>query len=350
MDSAKAGLDAKKIARRTLDKIFAMGITSHPVNYTVWFGYYSGHAALQEAIDAIIASGQAFTDDHGARLYQEFCSPEAESAAFHETGQHVEAALGQVISILNSAGEDTSQYGKALAGISGELANGESIEQVKAIVDRLGEHTQTMVARNRRFEEELRESNAEIIQLRQSLEDTRLEAMADGLTGLYNRKFFDKAFSQLARSATDSGTPLSLLMLDIDHFKKFNDTYGHSLGDMVLKQVAHCLKACVKGRDITARFGGEEFVILLPETGVQNAATVAEQVRKSVCGKKITMRSTGKTLGRITLSVGVAQLRPPEDTASLLQRADEAMYQAKKNGRNQVAMEDDGAKPIAATA
>ena len=251
---------------------------------------------------------------------------------------------------MQAVGEGTSQYGKALAGLSGELEGGDSIEQVKAIVGRLSEHTQTMANQNRQFEKKLQESDQEITQLRQNLEDTRLEAMTDALTGLYNRKFFDTALSQYARSAADAGTPVSLLMLDIDNFKAFNDTYGHSLGDVVLKQVAHCLKACVKGRDITARFGGEEFVILLPDTGVQNAITVAEQVRKTVASKKIVMRSTGKSLGRITLSVGVAQHRPPEDTALFLQRADAAMYVAKKNGRNRVAKADDSAKPIAATA
>ncbi len=350
MESGKAGLDAKKIARQTLDRLFELAVTPHPVNYAVWYGYYSGHPALQKSIDAIIASGKAFTDAHGADLYREFFSSEDEHASIRETGERVEAALGQVVSILQAAGEDTTQYGKALDGISGELADGHSIEQVKAIAGRLSEHTQTMADQNRQFEKKLLESNQEITELRQTLEASRLEALTDSLTGLYNRKFFDTVFAQAAREAVDSGTPLSLLMLDIDHFKKFNDTYGHSLGDVVLKQVAQCLKGCVKGRDVTARFGGEEFVILLPDTCLRDAATVAEQVRKTVAGKKIVMRSTGKSLGKITLSVGVSQYRPPEQTALLLQRADDAMYLAKATGRNRVAKEDDGVKPIAATA
>ncbi len=350
MDSAGTPQGVKHLAQKSLAKIFELGMTPHPRNYAVWYGYFSGQPDLCDAVDAIIAAGQAFDDTHGAELYRTYFSFDDEGAALRETSEHVEAALGQVVSMLSEAGEDTSRYGNALAGISGDLSSGDSIEHVRKIIQRLNEHTQEMVRQNRRFEQEITESNNEITQLRKKLEDTRLEAMTDSLTGLYNRKFFDTAFSQAAREAKKSATPLSVLMLDIDRFKKFNDTYGHNLGDLVLKQVARCLGACVKGRDITARFGGEEFVILLPDTAIENAMIVAEQVRKTVAGKKIVVRSTSKSLGRITLSVGVAQLRPSEDATTLLKRADAAMYFAKNNGRNQIAAEDQTNGPVAATA
>lgn len=340
----------KRFAEQALGKIFELGITPHPMNYAVWYGYFSGQPDIRDAIDAIAKTGRVFDDNCGAELYQTYFSFDDEGSVVRETSQRVEAALGQVVSMLHEAGDDTSRYGDALAGISGDLSSDNSIDGVRKIIGRLNEHTQAMIEQNQRFEQEIKESNKEITQLRKNLEDTRLEAMTDPLTGLYNRKFFNTAFFQAAREASVAGTPLSVLMLDIDHFKKFNDTYGHNLGDLVLKQVARCLASCVKGRDVTARFGGEEFVILLPDTAIKHAMIVAEQVRKTVAGKKIVVRSTGKSLGKITLSIGVAQLRSSEDVTMLLERADAAMYLAKNSGRNRIAAEEEIDDQIAAIA
>ena len=124
-------------------------------------------------------------------------------------------------------------------------------------------------------------------------------------------------------------------MLDIDYFKKFNDTYGHQVGDQVLKLVASTLKTGVKGGDIVARYGGEEFAIILPKTTKENAFTVAEHVRDSVSSKDIINRGTGKVLGQIRLSVGVSEYKPGESIEDLIERADKALYEAKNNGRNQ---------------
>ncbi len=350
MDKARAPQKPTEIAEQTLQRILALGITPHPRNYAVWYGYFSGDPELVRAVDAILNGGQGFDDSHGAELYREHFSYDNEGAAIRETSERVEVALGQVVSMLSDAGQDTSRYGDALAGITGDLSDGDSIEEVRAIVTRLSEHTRTMTEQNKRFEEEISRSNQEIEQLRQNLEDSRLEAKTDSLTGLNNRKYFDESLFAAARDAADVGTPLSLLMLDIDHFKRFNDTYGHNLGDVVLKQVARCIGACVKGKDLTARFGGEEFVILLPETAVEDAMTVAQQVCRTVAGKEIVMRSSGKSLGKITLSAGAAQLRPPESAEQLLQRADEAMYLAKNGGRNRAVSEYELENRLSATA
>jgi diguanylate cyclase len=161
--------------------------------------------------------------------------------------------------------------------------------------------------------------------------------MTDGLTGLANRKAFDSEFDRLFQDATRSKASFTLLMLDIDHFKAFNDNFGHQVGDQVLRLVARTLKDSIKGKDFAARYGGEEFSIILPDTDLAGAIIVGNALRKAVASKDVINRSTGKTLGRITMSVGVAQFdgdRTPED---LIERADSALYIAKHNGRNQVA-------------
>jgi len=130
-------------------------------------------------------------------------------------------------------------------------------------------------------------------------------------------------------------------MTDIDHFKTFNDTFGHLTGDQVLRLVALSVKQNVKGQDLAARYGGEEFAVILPDTVLRSGVTVADHIRRAVMTKELMKRSTGEHLGRVTISIGVATLRPDDSAASLLGRADQCMYAAKRSGRNQVVCETD---------
>jgi diguanylate cyclase len=130
-------------------------------------------------------------------------------------------------------------------------------------------------------------------------------------------------------------------MIDIDHFKSFNDNYGHLTGDQVLRLVAMALKHSVKGQDITARYGGEEFAVILPNTALRQALTVADNVRRSVMSKQLKKKSTGEILGRVTISAGVSMLQPGDNAHALIDRADACLYAAKRNGRNRVICEAD---------
>jgi diguanylate cyclase len=134
---------------------------------------------------------------------------------------------------------------------------------------------------------------------------------------------------------------MALVLTDIDHFKAFNDTFGHLTGDQVLRLVAIAVKQNVKGQDIAARYGGEEFAIILPSTTLRAALTVADHVRRAVMTKELMKRSTGEHLGRVTISVGVATLRNGETPQSLIERADNCLYAAKRCGRNRVMCETD---------
>jgi diguanylate cyclase len=143
------------------------------------------------------------------------------------------------------------------------------------------------------------------------------------------------------QNALASGEPLSLVMFDIDHFKYFNDTYGHLTGDQVLRLVATSLKQTIKGQDITARYGGDEFAVLLPDTALRQALTVADHIRRAVMSKELKKKSTGEMLGRVTVSIGVSMLEPGDNTDSLIERADVCLYAAKRAGRNRVVCEAD---------
>ncbi len=158
----------------------------------------------------------------------------------------------------------------------------------------------------------------------------------DPLTGVYNRAALHSGFQREWKLARRQDLPLSILVLDIDHFKKINDSYGHAAGDEVLVKIADCLRKTVRSSDMIFRYGGEEFVILLSNTHPKGAELLAERLRLAI--RSIDCRDIAQGL-RITASIGVATLNPVEETAEqLLKRADEALYQAKRQGRDQVVM------------
>jgi diguanylate cyclase len=181
----------------------------------------------------------------------------------------------------------------------------------------------------------------EINQLQENLEVVRTESLTDPLTSLSNRKHFDESLAQAIADSAERSEPLSLVMTDIDHFKNFNDTWGHLTGDQVLRLVAMSLKQNVKGQDIAARYGGEEFAVILPNTVLRSALTVADHIRRAVMSKELMKRSTGQNLGRVTISLGCATARKGDTVQSLIARADACLYAAKRSGRNRVICETD---------
>jgi diguanylate cyclase (GGDEF)-like protein len=171
-------------------------------------------------------------------------------------------------------------------------------------------------------------------QLSASFERGRMleqEAITDALTGLYNRRWLDQRLPRLVARHERAGRPLSLLLLDIDHFKRFNDELGHAAGDQVLAMVAQTISAQVRPTDLAARYGGEEMVVVLPETPLDGARIAAERLRSRI------ERARAKDIERpVTVSIGVATLGLHEDAQELLRRADEMLYRAKSLGRNRM--------------
>src|SRR5450756_2021473 len=235
----------------------------------------------------------------------------------------------------------STSYGATLDGANAELGTALTPEQVKATVETLVKSTTEMRQTNKLLEERLTLSKLEINDLQHSLEAIRAESLTDPLTGLGNRKYFDRMIESSVQNALANGEPLSLLMFDIDHFKSFNDSYGDLTGDQVFRLVGMSLKQTIKGQDVTARYGGEEFAVVLPNIALRQALTVADHIRRAVMAKELKKKSTGEILGRVTISVGVSMLKPGDDTDSLIERADACLYAAKRNGRNRVICEVD---------
>jgi diguanylate cyclase len=179
----------------------------------------------------------------------------------------------------------------------------------------------------------LQASQSEIEELRRELTRVHEEVLTDGLTGLYNRKAFD---TQVTVAVSKHSNVLCLLMIDIDHFKRVNDSLGHVFGDRVIRAIGTLLKRAVKGQDSVFRYGGEEFALLLPETTLEGACSVAEHLRAAVARSRIRRLDSDEIVDTITVSIGVACCRAGESATNFIERADRALYQSKANGRNRV--------------
>ena len=322
-----------------------------PEHYELFYLYASGrNAALSKIVEGMIQQRAPFTQSLLQELCAKYLSHGRTAQTMDEVGSSISGMLDAVLGKLEKAGKDAGDYGRTLSAATGELGGDQSPAAIAKMVDRLVGATKAMEHRAKTLEAELQRSSEQVTELKTQLDTVRKESRIDPLTGVANRKTFDTELQAAIKDASDSGDPVALLMCDIDHFKRFNDTWGHLTGDQVLRLVANCLSENVKGRDTAARYGGEEFAVIVRQTGLQGAVSLANQIRATVENKKLVKKSTGDILGTITISIGVAQYSRSETPEKLVQRADRCLYRAKNTGRNRVISEEELATPAESNA
>lgn len=311
------------------------GPSAAPRSYAVWYAYVSGTQPLMnDALKRLTAASAGLTEGDIDALYQTYLDPTRLSAATERASTNVLSEIAGVMEVLDLSLGSTAQYGESLRNLARDLdGSSPSAASVHKVVAALVATTREVTANNRTLEARMRESRTEIEALRETLEATRLESLTDPLTGLSNRKHFEDSLCKLVQSASET-EPACLIVIDVDSFKRFNDVYGHITGDQVLRLVAVVMREQIKSRAILARFGGEEFAMLLPATNREAAHLIAEMVRTNVMSRELVKRSTGESLGKITISLGLAMARPGDTAVSLLERADQCMFKAKRDGRN----------------
>lgn len=316
-------------------------IPAHPNNYTLWYNYFSDeHPGLKQALDMLLSSQEPISEERGSIMFRKFCAHPFEAVPLHLIAEKMETEVATAVAALEQACNNAASYNESLEAAQGQITKVPNMSGLIQLMTTLLTQTRAMSHQSRDVEKQLRQSWSEVSQLREQLEGARKEAMTDALTGLANRKMFDFVMRESAAEAMETGEKLSILMLDIDHFKVFNDTYGHHVGDQVLKLLASVLRESLKGQDTAARYGGEEFVVVLPRTSVIDAAKVAEKIRQRVAGKVVIHRKTQEQLGRVHVSIGVTSFMFGEPLRRFIERADRALYRAKRNGRNCVMIEE----------
>jgi diguanylate cyclase len=336
-------------AEIALQQIRALRLPASPRNFEIWYQYATGYSpGLNDTINDMLAQKGTLQQSDIERIYDTYLSPGRATDRLDSVGARMAAEITQVLATINAAAGTATSYTASLAdaseqlqGASNNLHGGSDGPALRAVIERLIVGAKEMESNNRKLEARLSASREEIEELQQNLEVVRTESLTDPLTTLANRKFFDAELERAVAEAKAGCEPLALLMCDVDHFKAFNDRFGHLTGDQVLRLVAISVKQIVKGLDIAARYGGEEFAVALPKTALRSATGVADQIRRAVMNKELMKRSSGERLGRVTISIGVALLRPADTPQSLIERADKCLYAAKRNGRNQVMGESD---------
>jgi len=352
-DEYKRSLAFAEIA---LGQLRALAQPASPRNYEIWYNYATGYnPALNRAINQTVEQKGSLSEADLDRIYNSHISTTRVGDQIDTVGARVLDEIKQVLEMIDAASGSATSYSEDLADASAKLAGAYDGDTLRAVVERLMEGARAMELNNKKLEASLSTSKQEIEQLQQNLALVRSESLTDPLTSLSNRKSFDTSLVNAIASAKEKNEPLSLMMADVDHFKQFNDKFGHLTGDQVLRLVAAAMKQNVKGQDIAARYGGEEFVIALPDTTLRSAAAVADQIRRAVMAKELMKRSSGERLGRITISAGIAVLRGGDTVQTLIERADTCLYAAKRQGRNRVVCESDpeataGASPPARVA
>ncbi len=310
-------------------------IPASPINYQVSYDIVSGrNIPLKEAMDELLKKqDHRLSEKNLLELYEQFLPSDGEE--LEKQRQQLQKLVESIMSRHSHSKDEISDYSDSLNHFSEVLSGSYDPDELVVEVQKVKEDTQSVEQSQQRFDTQMSDMMGEIDSLRNELVQVRKESLTDALTGLANRKAFDQKLDQINGESSDNPI-FSIVIADIDHFKKFNDTYGHLVGDKVLKYVSKTIKACVKGKDLAARFGGEEFTLLLPDTDISGAEIVSEQVRSAIAKANLLDKSTNENYGQVTISLGVSQCKPNEQAQELLERADKALYQAKEKGRNRV--------------
>lgn len=313
----------------------------NPHNYCLAYHYIGRFdPMLNEAVDRLLGGDGGWSDEAASDLFGQYvchCNTTVLRHLREELLTIVAHTLGTMIDLTGK----TSMTNRRIKEHIDILAKSESVESVMSAVSSIISETRSLMRDTSSFEANLRDTANEVERLRSELDYARREATQDPLTGVLNRRGFDQVLAaSILQARRQHKGNFCLFLLDIDLFKDVNDNYGHLLGDKVLRAVAELLIKHTKGKDSCARFGGDEFAVLLPETGFDNAANLAENLRRII--NKITLKrpNSGATIGGISVSIGVATYRTGETPEDFVHRCDQALYSAKSRGRNRVVLAD----------
>lgn len=337
VETTLRGPQAYGLARKVVDRMEAAGVWPTPLNFELWthaLGQPEG--ALAGEIQRMTEAGVPFTEAVTDALAAQHLPRGRLTDQIRDAGQVLDRELSSVSSVIAEAQKSQAAYGQTLEQAATNIGAAADGEDLQAVVSDLTSATRQAQHETESLEKKLETSTQEIVRLREHLELVRRDAMTDALTELANRKAFDEHLAAACDRADAEGGALTLAVLDIDHFKRFNDTWGHQTGDQVLRYVASVLGRTAANPRFAARFGGEEFAIVFPYESAAMVEAALEGVRKEIASRSLRRRSTNDDLGAVTISAGFAVRQRGETASAFLERADAALYASKRGGRNRV--------------
>jgi diguanylate cyclase len=324
-----------QVLKNTVPLMLKHKIPAIPTNYALWYTYVSNESEqLKQDIDDSLRKGYPMSEVKAKALYRHHLSEKHEIDAW-ELRQSLEAMLQELSSSMKDTHTDTTQF-KAMMDVNLDnlvkIENEDlSVSEVMELVRNMVEESKALRQSTISFSSTIVKAEKEIESLKLKLQKSQHEALYDALTGLCNRRYFDSELE--SKMGIDT---LSIMLIDIDHFKVVNDTYGHLMGDLVLKAIAKKLQQGCREDAQVFRYGGEEFVVLMPGADLQKSRHAADILRRSIESISVRDRRTGKVLDNLTVSAGVAQKTQNENAVEFIARADAMLYEAKELGRNRV--------------
>jgi len=327
---------AIELLKRTLPELNKRNIASTPNNYAIWYEYVTGeNKQLVNAVQELDKANTIYNTEILQALYNEFIS-DAHEAAVNQLSKSVREIIHDFLSKVSKEGQDLNQYAQTLARVSDRVENINHIDDIKELVQLLLSETKKREEATQSMQSMLENMSLEMKKLRAEVAKLNSEATTDSLTRVNNRRAFDIEVEGLISLSKSASKPLCLVLIDIDHFKAFNEKFGHSIGDKVLRFVASLIKNNIKGNDSVARFSGEQFAVLLPETKLEGAVSVAENIREKLAKQTLSDSAAKIELGTISASLGVTSYQPGESSDNFINKANIALSEAKNSGRNKV--------------
>lgn len=321
--------------KQTIPMLLKHKVSAAPINYALWYTYVANESPeLKSAIDKVLQTNVPMSESKTKELYRHYLSVGDEISAW-ELRQSLEAMLVELSQSITDTRSEANSFKQIVDNCADQLATveneGLSLDEVMSLVRNLVSETQSIRRSTMSFNAALTDAQREISALRAQLEQSQQDALYDALTGLCNRRYFDE---ELANHALQP--KLFLMLVDLDHFKKINDNYGHVMGDLVLKATAKKLQSSCREGAQAFRFGGEEFAIILPNSNFSVARSMAETMRKAIEKIRVKDKRTGEILGDISASIGIAEIQKGMNPLALVEQADKQLYEAKRLGRNRV--------------
>jgi diguanylate cyclase len=329
-----------EILRLILQKMAGHPAAFNPSTYAVWYEFLTGiNPMLTDAMNKLLADNGLLSTEIAQKFFDLYIfegSPQAQNAF----RLNMQKLLDNLSKFAESTGSETDRFSAGLQKYGETLNKGVDAPLLKNLVGEIMHDTQAMRSSVESLQGKLHDSKGEVEKLQQELQNARSEALIDPLTGVYNRRGFDAQMKNLAANPDLKDKRVCFMMLDIDFFKKVNDTYGHLFGDKVIRGIAAAITARVKGQDSVARMGGEEFAVILPDTPLQGAYALAEHIRQGIASSKIRRSDKQENVEGITISIGIADCDISGNWTDALSRADEALYASKTQGRNRTTLHD----------
>ena len=325
-----------EIAENALEMARVHKTSPIPKIYEIWFSYVNGdNKELNKHIDVLLSNGEELNNYEVDQIYDEYFSLTVEQEKKRDAAnKQLNYEVNAIVTLVNKHLNNGKKHADALDKSNEQLETDISKENLKKIIEQLSVENSNMRTTTMGFFKEIGKVKTYIKNMHSSLKLAQENEMRDALTKMPNRRFFDMKLTSSIMHAHESSSSMCLVMVDIDNFKKVNDDYGHVIGDQVIKFVASLLIENIKGQDTSARYGGEEFAIVLPNTNIREATILIEIIRKKLQNSNLVLTKKRCSIGQITASFGIAEIKNSDNPSSIIERADKNLYSAKNSGKN----------------